>query len=585
MAVIISGNGIEIKFTNRDYSSSIQDFYEIANQLAPDWDLVEADQDVVLVETVTSLGVKVQFYVDRRAEEAFLSTARLRNSAKKIGRLYGYEPTPTSTASVNVTFTVTAAGTIPQYFRVGTDENYDGEPVSYELLTDETVGGAGSYVRTCYHGQTYEEELLGASNATPGQTFLVPRSPIATGINGEPSVQVEVDDGAGTWIPWTYVTTFKDSLPTSQHFKVIQDDENDWYVVFGDGVKGAIPSNSGGVDNIRSTYRIGGGLPGSLPGVQTITSILDAKGSTIVSSVTNLTKPAGGSDEETLEEMQENIPYAIAANDRLVTFDDVTGNIKKQSLGVHQVRTYRGQGPYEWRIVVASAGGNPVPTGYWDDYLQSGAGIIGAVGSYLHDKIAGNVRLDIQPAVKVPVINSVKLYLYNWAYKTKVLKLARAAISDFLNSDNQSLGGSVLFNEYAQLLEEIDGVKYSEIIALYRSPKARFVSGEDVVFITNYSINPDTIRETWEMSFVDQTKYKMVGSVSGQQATYGLVDGSQYYTDKKTLGFRASVSPSIYPTVGTRYIIDTSDYRNSIFVSDDEILSEGTTTIELEGGR
>lgn len=155
---------------------------------------------------------------------------------------------------------------------------------------------------------TVENELLGSSNGEPGQRFAV--SVVLTGVTID-CLEVREDD---VWFKWQRVPDFYASDAQDTHFVL---DSATGEIQFGDGLYGRIPPK--GMNNIRVTYRAGGGTHGNLPaGV-----ISDLK-STIpgVDSVINRLPSSGGTDREELQRVMERAPRTLRHRDRAVTAQD-----------------------------------------------------------------------------------------------------------------------------------------------------------------------------------------------------------------------------------------------------------------------
>jgi predicted phage baseplate assembly protein len=173
---------------------------------------------------------------------------------------------------------------------------------------------------------TVNDELLGASDGTPGQVFRLANAPVLPD-----SVQLEVMEKADEdFRPWEAVRELNSSGADDRHYVL---DPSTGEITFGDGSRGAIPpvliqdrpnvalaGREAAIANIRArTYRWGGGAAGNA-GAGKITSLE----STIpfVSAVTNLRPSEGGEDAETLEQAKVRVPLDIRSRSRAVTAED-----------------------------------------------------------------------------------------------------------------------------------------------------------------------------------------------------------------------------------------------------------------------
>jgi predicted phage baseplate assembly protein len=173
---------------------------------------------------------------------------------------------------------------------------------------------------------TETDELVGAANGRPNQTFQLakyPVLPLAAGQTGIIAVQEEVGQD---FLPWTEVVDFANSGPNDKHYTL---NHSTGQGSFGNGVKGKIPrwlsgngSNTDAADqpNIKATsYRWGGGTRGN-SGANTITTLQNAI--PFIESVTNPHPSFGGADEETVDEGSARAPSTLRNRGRAVTVED-----------------------------------------------------------------------------------------------------------------------------------------------------------------------------------------------------------------------------------------------------------------------
>jgi hypothetical protein len=585
MALILSGDGLTINYAGRSYTELRADFFALIARDFPQWtDTSPYDPGVMIAGYQARIGQFLGFYINRRAEEAYISTLRSETSARNIGKLFGYIPARPTTATVDITVTTKSGGTIPRLFTVSSDPSTDQASLKYELLDTFVAPAAGQYVLSFSHGETRENTVIGRGNGIPFQEITLYDKPVATNANGYPEFELDVLEGAD-WVRWTRVSNFVQSSATSKHYVVDYNDRDELVVKCGDGVTGKIWPMSTSISNIRATYRIGGGAIGSRPGRGSIRNIANARGSTIVSSVINLREPSGGKDKETLEQTKQNLPLAAAARDSIVQFDDAVSEILNSGLGVSRIRLARGAGPYEIVVTVAAAGGSPKPSGYWDSFSQSGEGLIGAVGSFITARCSESWVLKVLSAIPVPVVASLLITCASWAYRRDVEARVRAAYTEFMNSDTQEFGDKVRITEVGQLLENLSGVEYAEVLKFYRVPRAVFKNGNDTATFSAYSIAEHVRDEIWTVRFLDNVRFKVIGSKSGEQKTVGVANNNRPYSvDNGCLSFRCTTNTSNPPSVGTTYTMRTSEYVGTITADEQEIITAGSTSISVTGG-
>jgi predicted phage baseplate assembly protein len=185
-------------------------------------------------------------------------------------------------------------------------------------------------------------EVLGASDGLPNQTFtlanvpILPKDPSVKGI-----IQV-IENKADSYVTWTEVPDFAGSGPFEKHYTI---DLPTGTVTFGDGKNGKIPGiygddpsqTSADVPNIRATiYQWGGGAAGNVGAntITTLTSVIPYLG-----SVTNLRPAAGGQDEESVDHARARAPALLRTRGRAVTAQDFA-DLAIQTRGAQIVRAH-----------------------------------------------------------------------------------------------------------------------------------------------------------------------------------------------------------------------------------------------------
>lgn len=182
------------------------------------------------------------------------------------------------------------------------------------------------------------EEILGSSNGEPDQVFQTAQTPVlldpalyvrerempspaeATALRqalGPAAIQpIEGvgGDRQGAWVKWQAVPDFYDSSGGDRHYIL---DYLTGQIYFGNDQAGRVPPQ--GRNNIRLSYRTGGGSQGNRPAG----NILQLK-STVpyIKGVTNLEPARGGADAESLEQIKQRGPKQIRHRFRAVTVQD-----------------------------------------------------------------------------------------------------------------------------------------------------------------------------------------------------------------------------------------------------------------------
>src|SRR5690606_13143164 len=144
-------NNIDIDYIQRDFSSTVDAIINFANvNVGPGtssnrlWTNFNADSfSRNWLEIVAFVADVFFFYFDQQSTQAYLQTATIRSAVRDIAKQFGFQPATASSASGNVTFTFTGAGTLNRGFRVSSASG-----VQFFLTNAITAGAAGEFTGT-----------------------------------------------------------------------------------------------------------------------------------------------------------------------------------------------------------------------------------------------------------------------------------------------------------------------------------------------------------------------------------------------------------------------------------------------------
>jgi len=305
----------QVDYTSRDYLSIRDDLLGLIPTFAPQWTNRDAaDFGIVLLQMFAYMGDLQSYYIDRAGNEAFISTASKRSSILRHAALLDYQPTQSTPALVELTFTNTSGAALEVFAKsqIATSTTVNGESqIIFETNATVTVPGAaapGNTVKViATQGYTVENELVkAASTGQPNQFY-----PLEVDEVIEDSVSVEID--GVTYEKVQYLIDVPGNTPA---FTTITDADGRTYIQFGDNIGGKIPP---GNSSIYATYRVGGGTIGNVS-AGSLTEFLTGFSSGL--TVTNLTAAAGGEDPETTDSIKINAPISLKSLNRAVSLSD-----------------------------------------------------------------------------------------------------------------------------------------------------------------------------------------------------------------------------------------------------------------------
>jgi hypothetical protein len=244
---------------------------------------------------------------------------------------------------------------------------------------------SGVYLNTVMASQavTIMDERFGSSSGKPSQMFALTKFPVIDeeiyvnemnalsegerqALKESGAFIKEVQDEAGRtiefWVRWQSVEQIADSAPGQRHYEI---DRTAGTILFGDGANGMIPP--AGADNLRASYRTGGGVKGNV-GRSDIGKLLTSIA--FVDRVSNPEAASGGYDTESMERVLERGPLAVKHRNRAVSAKDYEQLALEAAQGIARVKCLpnvndKGEAESGWVTVVVvpqSSESRPVPS-------------------------------------------------------------------------------------------------------------------------------------------------------------------------------------------------------------------------------
>jgi len=269
----------------------------------------------IMLLDVISFGLDtLSFYLDRRATDNFLATARTRKSVAKLTRQLGYKMRPATAASadLNVFLQSTYAFdvTIPKGFQFkGPTDDLVFEAA--ESVTFPAGWAIASFLTVpVYQGETFSETFT--SDGTANQVFQLRRVPDGSFVV------------SGSVIVTVAGATFTESdfleFDTTDQFEVGYNDDPTT-IRFGDGIAGNIPASGA---SIVVTYIASKGKSGKVSAdtIQSEVTPLVVSFTTIPLTVTNPLSSEGGDDPEDLEHAKSFAGKVFKSRQVAITAED-----------------------------------------------------------------------------------------------------------------------------------------------------------------------------------------------------------------------------------------------------------------------
>ena len=266
------------------------------------------------------------FYLNMVAGEAFLSTARKRNSVVNLASSLNYVPRSTSSASITGTLALTVVGSptsiiIPEF----TEFNGTIDGVSYKFLNTNSktiFSNAGVFSGTIILKEgTLITTRYTVVSSDADQRFLIPNSTVDTTTLSVSVLNSAVDSTSRTFTPAENLV----EIDATSLVYFLQETEDGLYELkFGDGTFGTSLDN-GNIVVIR--YLVSSG---ALANDITALTYSDTITNVTAATFTAANPAAGGSARESVTQIKFNAPKSYEAQNRVVTSEDYKALLLKQ---------------------------------------------------------------------------------------------------------------------------------------------------------------------------------------------------------------------------------------------------------------
>jgi len=489
---------ISVDYTSKDYYSLRSDLIARIQDRVPNWTGTDDhDFGIAIVEAFAYLGDLMSYYIDRAANEAFISTATQRSSIINIAQTYGYSIAGYSASFTTLTFSNSSADavTVPGGTVVSGDLVIGDTVKTVEFTTDAdvtidavnpTTDSPGQADVTATHGRsviqisgdaTFDGELIGTSMGLPNMTFQLGETPVVAG-----SINVYVQEG-DVFSKWQEVRHITDYGPTDLVFTTYTDENDNVFINFGDGVSGVIPTL---YSEIRARYTVGGGAIGNVP-TGVITDIIYVPGLTHTQvnalqasiTVTNSAVGLGGSDPESTEQIRALAPLALRANNRAVTLQDYADLSYQAAVSGSSVGKANATGT--WPSVTLYVAPNRTATDTDPAPGLDGTGLTvngnptiefttlsSDVSTYLADKLLIGTTVSIQPPTYVDAIIAVQYTKLSQYSDTEIQTAIKTKIVTEFGYGNMYFQQTLTPQTIEYQLAKVPGVLNAKVTTLHR---------------------------------------------------------------------------------------------------------------------
>ena len=447
----------QVDYTSKDYASIKEDMVSLIPSFLPAWTNRDtADFGITLIELFAYMGDVLNYYIDRSANEAFISTASQRDSVLQIARLLGYSPSKAVAATVTLTFSNSTASVInvPAKTQIATSSSTSGTQIIFE--TDSSVNipaqvGSikGTATVTATQGSTVYSENIGTSTGLINQVWELQKAPLIQD-------SISIVAGASNFTEVPYLIDYNNYDPV---FATYTNATGNSFVLFGDNISGRVPDADA---IIYATYRIGGGLTGNVAANSLKTILTNAVTGL---SVTNISAATGGADEESTDSIRANAPLSLRALNRAVSLADYSALVV--SAGAAKANAVADVYTSVTVYFAPSAGDLGVtndgvtPSDVFNTYKTT-------INNYLVGKVPANTTVTYQPPSYVELSIQASVTVLPQYRQTLVNTAVNSILSELLAFDNVTFADTIRLNDVLGSINSVEGVAYAQVEKLVR---------------------------------------------------------------------------------------------------------------------
>jgi len=499
----------QIDYTSREYSLIRSDLLSLIPTFAPAWTSRDtADFGIVLIELFSYMGDILNYYIDRSANEAFITTASQRENVLQLSRLLSYIPNQSVPSTTTLTFQNSTASpiTVPAKTKIATTTVNSATSNQIVFETDASVsvpakasGVNGSATISATQGVTVSNEKVGTSDGSSTQIYDLLDAPVITS-----SVVITINN-----VVYNRVEYLIDYNNTDAVFTTTTNADGVTSVIFGDDISGKIPPLNA---EIFATYRVGGGANGNTP-AGTIKYILTnaVSGLTVNNQAIDTFSGAatGGADPESTDLIRLNAVNSIRSLNRAVSLSDYA-RLAVQVDGV--AKSNATADVYSSITIYFAPSGD---SGVQVDGVTPSAvftALSTKVTSYLVNKIPANTTVTLQPPTYVPIDVTVSITVDPKYKRTLVKTQVTSNLNTLLLFDNVFFADVISVQDIISAVTAVDGVSRVDINLLRRA------SDEQVFSINNKALTSYVATVT--TSATHNLKVGQSVLISGVDATF-----------------------------------------------------------------
>lgn len=317
---------------------------------------------MIIINIWAAMAEVLHYYIDNVAQETFLVTARRYSSIRKHAEAVDYHVKCAHPSSVDITLSVGnnallfVAGAVPKVIPAGTTV-LDTNGNTWQTTKAHNWPPGATEISLPIEQTTWYKEDYTPVGVFPGRGVELPLPELGPGeYYVEGSCLLHVGG-----VNWKLVETFAYSGPKDLHFKIEPSIKNHPAIIFGNGLKGALPATGSQID---ARFKVTKALNIPPNSFTSISWTYEAKEPKVINHYAS----SGATKYEGFEEIKQNLPLSLRTLGVAITKSDYEAVVSMLP-GVAKSYVDYVCGRY-LRIFIVPAGGGIASQGLCDEVLK-----------------------------------------------------------------------------------------------------------------------------------------------------------------------------------------------------------------------
>ena len=433
-----------IDYTAKDYETIRAAMLARIPKLTDRWtDFNPSDLGMVLLELFAGVGDLLARQLETQAGEAFLGSVQQRQNLINLCKLIGYRPDRAVAATTELRFVVerSLSGDLVLPEGMRSRATIGQEEIPFTTTTSAVIyRGQTAVTIPARQGLVLVESFQGTG--TPFQFLTLQNRQIA-----EDGITVRIDG-----IAWTPVDHFQESGPEDPHFLIETDASEVVYIVFGDGLRGTVPTEQAAIE-VTGLQTLGASGNLAPHRVTEVVSPVYFENELVRLQVTNPVPATGGSNREAENHARMQAPAELRTLWRAVTKSDflalATGFPGVAKAQILDTEDCCGTPIYQVNLVVAPHGGGPPSALLLQDLAE-----------FLETRkiITTEIRL-FEPDYR-PIAIDAEVFAFADQDPDAVRARIETGLQAFFAFDAVTFAQNIYFSDVVALLDGIRGVSH-----------------------------------------------------------------------------------------------------------------------------